>query len=333
LIGILTDPGIGGTFLTWSVYYLRGDNNYFLVQKNKKINLIDNPLTCNNAHKFIPNQPNIGADRGLEKLYNMTNQLVQPSNHNEIVYLHNFDTEADTNTGVTHLTTVADKIILVTGKSYPLYHFTYSLRSAQWITATQWTSDPDIVYNHKVQKYFADSKNVFWPQTLTDVWDQREFIALNFDPHDCASMEDSFDHNVNHYLLDTIELYNFEKHITDMFDYLGLKINPTRYKTWTEIYKNWQLLHQSRMLFVLYFNKIINYIINGYDLDLKRFNLDIMQEAAIQHVLIYKHNLNLKTWQLKKFTNTKQLYHLLESNIHDLSKSKIKNNKYFKQDN
>lgn len=329
MIGILTDPGIGGTFLTWSVYYLRGDDNYFLVEANKQINLIDNPVASKNAHKFIPNQPNRGIDRGLEKLYNMTTQLIQQSNRNEIVYLHNFDTVADTNAGVAHLTTVADKIILVTGKSYPLYHFTYSSRSGHWLTTNQFSTDSDIVNNHKVEKYFADSKNVFWSQKLTDIWDQREFIALNFDPHDYSSIEDSFDHNVKHYLLDTIELYNFEKHITDMFDYLDLKINHTRYKTWTEIYKNWQLLHQSRMLFVVYFNKIIDYIINGYDLDLKRFNLDIMQEAAIQHVLIYKHNLNFKTWQLKKFTNTKQLHHLLESNIHDLSKSKIKKKQVF----
>ena len=325
----MTDPGIGGTFLTWSVYYLCGNDTYFSVEENKLINLIDNPLTSKNAHKFIPNQPNRGVDRGLEKLYNMTNKLTQQSNHNEIVYLHNFDTVADTNAGVTHLTTVSDKIILVTGKSYPLYHFTYNLRAGNWVTTDQFSIDPDIVYNYKVQKYFSNNKNVVWPQQLTDVWDQREFIALNFDPYDCWVIEDSFDHNVNHYLLDTIELYNFETHITDVFDHLDLKINHDRYKTWTDIYKKWQLLHQSRMLFVIYFNKIINYIINGYDLDLKRFNLDIMQEAAIQHALIYKHNLNFKTWQLKKFTNTKQLHHLLESNIHDLSKSKIKKKQVF----
>ena len=73
------------------------------------------------------------------------------------------------------------------------------------------------------------------------------------------------------------------------------------------------------MLFVAYFDKIINYIIEGYELNLDKFNLDLVQEAAIQHELIYKHNLNLKTWQLTKFTNTRQLHNLLEPNIHPLT--------------
>ena len=51
-------------------------------------------------------------------------------------------------------------------------------------------------------------------------------------------------------------------------------------------------------------------------MDLERFNLDIFQEAAIQRELLYKHNLNLKIWQLEKFKNTKQLHNLLEPNIH-----------------
>ena len=53
-------------------------------------------------------------------------------------------------------------------------------------------------------------------------------------------------------------------------------------------------------------------------MDLTRLKLDIIQEAFIQHELIYKHNLNLKTWQLEKFTNTQQLHNLLETNTHPL---------------
>jgi hypothetical protein len=51
-------------------------------------------------------------------------------------------------------------------------------------------------------------------------------------------------------------------------------------------------------------------------MDLNRFNLDIVQEAAIQHILLYKHSLSIKTWQLEKFNNTKQINALLEPNTY-----------------
>lgn len=335
MIGILTDQAVGGTFLTWSVHYLRGDDSYFLVEANKQVNLTSNPLTNVNAHDFIPNQPNRGISREfkvnpgfnqeLEKLYNMYNQLSRlPSN--EIIYLHTCPTEQDTKIAVDYLTNGADKIVLVTSKGYPLYHCKYNQRSGgNWISPTQFSADPDVLYNNTAQAYFSESYTLFQEQKLTSIWDQREFIALNFDPYANLYIEDYFNYSVSHYAIDIAELYNFKDYVEYVFDYLNLEINNTRYAQWEEVYNTWRLLHKERMLFVIYFNRIIDYIIHGYDLDLTRFNLDLMQEATIQHTLIYKHNLNLKTWQLEKFTNTKQLHQLLEPNIHDLSKSKIKN--------
>ena len=52
-------------------------------------------------------------------------------------------------------------------------------------------------------------------------------------------------------------------------------------------------------------------------MDLTRFNLDIVRESTIQHVLIYKHGLTLKSWGLEKFpNNTQDLHLLLEPNIY-----------------
>ena len=61
---------------------------------------------------------------------------------------------------------------------------------------------------------------------------------------------------------------------------------------------------------------IIESILKNNYIDLTKFNLDIVQEATIQHELLYKHNLNLKTWQLEKFMDSKQLHSLLEPNIY-----------------
>jgi len=311
LIGILTDPGIGGTFLTWSIHYLRGDVNYFLVESGKEVRLTDNPLTGLNSHNFIPNNPNRGVDRGLQKLYQMHDQLKTVSD-NSIIYLHNFNEQTDTITGVNFLSSQADKLLLVTGKKYPLYHCRY-------IQRYEFSVSKASAYKSFVTKFFLKSYQQFQGNGLTNIWDQREFIALNFDPYSKSFIEDCFDCSNNHYVLDIAEFYNSEDHISYIFNYLDIEINSDRYTQWKKVYQQWKKIHQQNMLFVTYFDKIINYIIKGYELNLDKFNLDIVQEATIQHELLYKHNLNLKTWQLEKFTNTKQLNQLLEPNFHQLT--------------
>jgi hypothetical protein len=318
LIGILTDPEIGGTFLTWSIQYLRGDVNYFLAEHGKEIELTHSPLSGKNSHNFIPNQPNRGVDRGLQKLYQMCDQL-KPVSDNAIIYLHSFDSRADTTTGVEFLSERADKLILVTSKKYPLYHSKYNKRSGNWISTNSFSTDPEILYKSFATNFFLESYQKFQDSGLTSIWDQREFIALNFDPYAIEFIEDCFNCENNHYVLDIAEFYNFETHINYIFNYLDIEINSDRYNQWKKIYQQWQKLHQQSMLFVTYFDKIINYIIKGYELNLDKFNLDLVQEATIQHVLLYKHNLNLKTWQLEKFNNTKQLHQLLEPNTHILN--------------
>jgi hypothetical protein len=104
----------------------------------------------------------------------------------------------------------------------------------------------------------------------------------------------------------------------DLFDYLEIKIDNERIVYWNTVYLSWRKIHYNRLNFLWCFDKIINYILNDYYMDLTRLKLDIIQEAYIQHELIYKHNLNLKTWQLEKFTNTQQLHSLLELNTHPL---------------
>ena len=122
-------------------------------------------------------------------------------------------------------------------------------------------------------------------------------------------------------MLNTFELYNLlDQTIDQLFDFLEIEIDKTRRTHWTEIYNKWKKLHIRRLKFVWYFDTIVNYIVDGYHMDLLNFDLDLVQEATIQHSLIYKYNLNLKTFQLEKFINTKQLHNLLEPNIHPLGK-------------
>ena len=320
MIAVLTDPAVGGTFVTWSIHYLRGDDRYFLVEDDNYHTITKNILTNKNAHNFIPNQPNRGKDRGLQKLYHMMNKLCDIDDQG-VVYLHNFDDDVQTRSATEYVSSKIEKKILVSTKSLPLYHTNFSPRSAIWISATEYSNDPDVIFQSFNEKYFASSHKVWVDQGIFDtVWDKREFIALNFDFRKVAAIEDCFDCSVEHYRLNALELWNTESHVQDLFDYLQVPIDQHRLDSWRDVYRRWQQFHESRLLFAWYFDEIINYIINGYSLDLKRFNLDLVQEACIQSHLIYNHNLNLKTWQLEKFSNTKHLHNLLEPNFHNIKK-------------
>jgi hypothetical protein len=319
MIGVITDPGIGGTFLTWSVHYLRGDSSYFLVEKNKEIELTTNPLTDINAHNFIPNQPNHGPDRGLKKLYTMIDQLSK-NKSNQVIYMCTFTQSQDTKSGVDCLCKHSDRTILISSKNCNLYHIGVKSRAGgDWNDQGQWIEDQEQINNNFIKKYFSDSKKIWQEHNLNDIWDQREFIALNFDQANVEFIEDYVDPSHDVYYLHALELFNFESHIQSVFDYLETAIDCQRHDAWIKIYQKWKVIYQSRLLFAWYFDQIIDSILNNRNFDLARFNLDLYQEAMIQRCLIYKHNLNLKTWQLEKFKNTKQLHNLLEPNLHPIT--------------
>lgn len=318
MIAVITDPAIGGTFLTWTIYYLSNRTQYFSVRNQCTIDLPDNPLTGKNAHNFIVNQPN-----NIQEFNDFLPRLI---NKDECLYLHQL--RDHTQEAITELVKHTTKnIIVALTRDQLLYLRTYIPRTnAQpaW-TSDKLISDPDEIYKDFVNYFFKESSNHWQESDLNKVWDKREFIALNFDPYDHISIKEYVNSDTSFYYINPMDLWtNFDNSVLQLFDYLKIDLDHNRYQKWLLIYKQWQNTHKSRLMFVWYFNIIIENILIGNDFDLNRFNLDLVQEATIQHELIYKHNLNFKTWQLDKFCNTKQLHDLLEPNIHDLSKSLIK---------
>jgi hypothetical protein len=222
---------------------------------------------------------------------------------------------------IQHLCRYTDKIVTL----FQSKQFNYRNRYAQrhgvpsWFDSSDLLINDDDIYEDFINYFFKDSKILFQQQQLVNKWDQREFLALNLRPFDPVTLNDVFDYDISHYALDTSDLYNtFDHSVKDLANYLEIKIDFARYDSWHKVYCTWKKIHTQQQLFTWYFDRIIDYIINGHNLDLTRFELDIVQEATIQHTLIYKHNLNLKTWQLEKFKNTQQLHNLLEPNIHAL---------------
>jgi len=323
LIGIATDPGVGGTFLTWSLHYLAGHDTYYHAGTHQWLKVPSKPLTKKNSHGFKTNY--IGSLESFDKSYSTLLDI--PTRDFHAIYFHNFPRTVesqnyDTQQVISRLE--SDQLIVVSlSPGHQLYQQSYYKRSD---SQPSWTNSAKKLVNNQdilsdFINFFLKESNEQWHRAgLTNVWDQREFLALNLRPNNTQNIVCNVDLTRDHYRLDTSELWHtFDQTVSHMFDYLNLKINNLRWKKWIKVYYKWRQVHYQRMLFVWYFDQIINYIADGYSMDLTRFNLDLIQEAVIQHTLIYKHNLNLKTWQLEKFTNTKQLHNLLEPNIHTLT--------------
>lgn len=316
IIAVISDPGVGGHFLNWSILYLSGQSNYYYANNSQLINVPDNPVGKINAHGFVANQP-----QTLEE-FNFTLKNLTSTNTDSFhtIYFHNFkgstsDKDADTATAIQHLSSLHNtKIILLsTQPKHVLYTCKYAKRSLRS------TEDTDKYHSEFIDLFFKESKEIWNNLELKEIWDQREFLALNLQPFKVPRIQPWSADISGYYLLDTFDLFTcFDVTVSKLLKFLELPLDSARWDSWLQVYQQWQTLHKERLLFTWYYDIIIDAILAGQDLDLTRFNLDIIQEAAIQHTLLYKHSLNLKTWQLTKFTNTQQLHNLLEPNTHTL---------------
>ncbi len=320
MINCVTDSAVGGTFLSWSLHYLAGHNQYYLRESNSWVNLVQDPLSSKNAHKFIPNQPNRIINCSPEQFQTFTSDLKStPTNLFHVLYFHPFSDDNTTQAAFKYINNNKEKLVVVDSSDTPLYHCSYRKRGPLADSGKLLHSNSEI-HEYFVKKYFSGSADIWNKLNLTEVWDHREFLALNTRPFLVDQVYKSINKSKDHFVIKGSELWSsFTFTLDNLLNYCEISIDKQRLPQWQETYNMWRQQHHQRLLFSAYFETIINSILNNYSLDLLRFDLDIEQEAAIQHALIYRHNLNLKTWQLEKFTNTKQLHNLLEPNTHSLS--------------
>lgn len=322
MIAVLTDPACGGTFLTWSLYYLSGQTEYYSVKQKQKTSLISDPVTASNAHGFRPNQP-IMLEHVIDQVNTLSNR---PADEFNVMYFHNFgdcnrQPGGSTSIAIDKTTKHFEKIVCVgISPKNSLYQCAYNKRVLVLNPQTgELFSSQQEQHQDFIETYFKQSQKIWTEQGLNEVWDQREFLALNCRPNDSVNIADVHDFSFDHFYLDSMDLWTqFDLTVIKLFEYLELGIDLSRWDHWLEVYTKWKKIHYQRIRFVMYFDTIIQYILQGKSMDLESFDLDIMQESAIQHALIYNHNLNLKTWQLNKFLNTQHLHSLLETNTHSL---------------
>jgi hypothetical protein len=323
MISIITDPVVGGTFLNWSIHYLSGDLDYYFAWHDSLLPVCSDPLTDKNAHGFMPNQSSTLAD-----FCTVLNKLKQSSRSNNTLYFHHFrgatlSDDPDTKQAVVQVNTLSTKTVFLTlAPEHALYKCSYEQRTSvrSWIDKTKTLHSNEEIFKDFVNQFFADSKFKWEQLDLNQIWDLREFLALNFDPFNIISIRPMVGLiKTPSYIIEAVEMMTvFDQTVYDLFDYLQIKLCDNRFSHWLTVYRKWQKIHLRRLKFVFNYQLIVNSVVNGSNVDLSKFDLDIIQEAAIQRALIYNHGLNFKTWQLEKFTNTAQLHHLLQPNFHPL---------------
>jgi hypothetical protein len=294
----LSTFNVGCTFIDWSIHFLAGKDQYYSFEKQTWIPLVSNPLTEYNAHRHNRNHP-----IGLE---NVISTMQQANNLSDdgLYSMYPFVTP-DNKWIQDEFSKIFERCI-----KHADVIFIHKDKTTNWYCYVDHVrEDNNVLYSSKTESY-----------SFKNTWDLREHLALDLrfmDPTD-FNVEDTTDFSKLHFRASASDLWcrgvDLFQHI---MRYLDLQIDPARWDSWIPIYHEWAQKPLALMNFGDNFDDTIKCIVNGWYKELPEFTLE--QEAMIQHALIYRHNLNLRTWQLEKFPrNTIELHRLLEPNIHVL---------------
>ena len=333
---VISNGSLGGTFLDWSVHWLSGEDEFYNIKSgwNK---LTDNPLTPINAHNHQRNYVS-----GYSEVVSSIDKLKSIETDDTLsIYGDAIDIQCviklleiskDTTSNFTSVINeyIADDFkkvweycnlthtpVIHLKLSYPLI-YTSEIRSLEKkLFPDQPYNTVDEVRNNFLNLFFEDSSR--W--TSASPWDKREWLALNIRPFSQSQYDKNADFSIPHLYLDAQDWwFNGEASIQKIMNYLDITIDPGRWTSWIPVYQQWQKIQIKLLRFAWNIDYICDAIVNNHYYDLSDYNLDLWHEAIIQHCLLYRYNLNLKSWQLEKFpANTQDLHKLLESNtLHKL---------------
>jgi hypothetical protein len=330
---------IGCTFVDWSIHFLAGKKQYYSFAQQKWMPLVSNPLTDCNAHGHDRNHPggieNVTAmlqqaknmpDDGLYSMYPCSSESnyvreklkldLEKINEKEF-WQKELDWYADEYSKIFDccINNTAKVIFIHDNESINWYKFFGHLRVKHNVP------EHDLAEIEYKRQHFQKNSIDQWKNLkLENIWDNRERQALDLRLFDIATSKkaDLCDFSKPHFRAGVSDLWHRGiKLFHQIMLYLDIPINPDRLAQWIPIYHEWAQKPLALMQFGDGFDDTIQCIVNGWYKELPELTFD--QEVMIQHALIYKHNLNLKTWQLEKFpSNTIDLHQLLEPNIHKL---------------
>jgi len=344
---------LGCTFLDWSLHYLSGKNNYYNAKLDKNISLVSNPLSLYdknskkfNAHAHKKNYA--GGEKEVKDFVRKVEQQIKKVESEDFSNMYSVyfagkhfsniveDMEYDIDK-LSECKKCLDKVENYFYKDYKICvdflhdcgipiiyidnskHYFFDIRQTDTFFASgKQLDEPDLnkIFDEYMHTFFSDSLEIIDEK---NIWDVREILALSIRPYN-NRFKEKIGFSFPYYHID-FRCWWFDpiSSVVDIADFLEIKIDNSRWEKWKDVCLQWKDNHVHYLNFYFSLDHIIDSIINGWYYELS--NLSLQEEAIIQHMLIYKHNLNLKTWQLKKFPpNTQDLHELLEDNIHKVPK-------------
>jgi len=308
IINTIAESSLGGGFVDWTINYLSGKEKFYggicnpSCDQSSFFSVVSNPLDNNTSHKHKRNTAN-----NYQDYIHIINTLDTVGDSFHTLHSLLYDCEHKANQKMYS----SDMINSFNKNKFNIY-INAAEHSHFWLYL-----DFSIGRDGYIYEPFKDELDEWNKSGNNEIWDKREVHALCKRPFNSRTINP--DLIKNKFDLNIMDLFNtFDSTVYELFNYLELQIDSDRFDNWSNVYHKWRLQHTDRLRWVWYFDQIMESIVNGYSMDLTRFNIDLFHEATIQHVLIYKYDLNLKTFGLKKFPkNTKDLHNLLEKNIHN----------------
>lgn len=318
VVAVTSIGQVGVTFLDWSLHWLSGDQQVYNVNANKFQRLPSNPIDQNNAHLHPKNHP---------------------CGHGG--FLHDWQTLAEQHTDSFHSIYAAPAHIPNVAATLGITdNELKDPRILDWIKTTValdyakiFKADVPIIYIHtgvenscyqllslsrgSDQGYLGFHQWLYQNPTAS-VWDQRETIALQLRIENSELENPFINFSRPHLWINAQEYWhNTREIVTQCMDYIKQPIDNTRWDTWSTAHQSWQDIQQPMIKFARNLDHIVKAIVNNWNYPLPK--LSLLEEAIIQHCLIYQHNVNIRNWQLQNFPdNTNKLHQLLEQNQHRL---------------
>jgi hypothetical protein len=343
IVAFLTGANTGCTFLDWSVLYLSGQTEFYSFLDQDYIPLTSDPVTSANAHGHEKNHL-CGTEtnfREIEKFLSSHNGLLTlypwPLNFSAAAKHYDMDIKSlnltedvvakfkeftcqDFKKLWLYLHDKQSKIIYV--ENYPDLSLAHvDLRNSKGGVKKSSLFTTEELDKEYQEVFYADSLKTWQDLGLNNIWDERERRALDFRQHldFTQNQQSAIPFDLPHLRINTAELWTQgDWVIKQVMAFCELEMDHSRWDHWLSVYRHWQNIFQQKILFCYRLPTILKSIVNNWYYDIG--DLTFMQEVVIQHLLIYQHNLNLKTWELVKFPqNAQDLHKLLEANIHPVS--------------
>jgi len=319
IVHLTSKYSVGCTFLDWSLHWLSGKNNTISVESNNPHPLTSDPVRDNIAHN---NYKKIHPGRLVT--IKETIKKLKKIDYNDLITIYWHADRLTSSDDTVDIRNRNNELIIeawnwLCSQGY-LGIFLEFPGPKMYLDQPRETADiyGNVFDNHK-QVLFADFKILFPDKEVpSNIWDLREQYALNLRPYEELPLIVDIDRNYPHYYLTTNDWYfNGQEHIRNIMKFIGKDIDESRWNHWVTVYQKWSALQKKIINFCNNVESFVKDIVDGNDNEIGP--LTLRQEVIIQHLLMYKYNLNLKTWQLESFpNNTKDLHNLLEPNIHNL---------------